>query len=101
MSKKLRIISRFFFEHEGQDLAEYCLITAFIAVSACAIYFHVAGGVQNIWTSANATLNARSSQTGSSPSTGSPSTGSPSAGSPTTHDNVPGSNDRGSEKNDR
>jgi Flp pilus assembly pilin Flp len=97
LRNKFRIISRLFGETHGQDLAEYCLITAFIAVAACAIYFNVAGGVQNIWQSANTTLVSRSSQTGA-PSTGSPTTGT---GSPTTHDNVPGSTERGSEKNDR
>ena len=95
MRNKFRIIFRVFGETHGQDLAEYCLITAFIAVAVCAIYFNVAGGVQNIWQTANTTLVSRSTQTGT------PSTGSPSTGSPTTHDNIPGSTERGSEKNNR
>jgi Flp pilus assembly pilin Flp len=91
-----RIMRAFIRENQGQDLAEYCLITAFIAVGGCAVFFHVSGGIQNVWSNANSTLVSRAPEAGP-PSGGSPSSGEPSSGAPDT--NVPGSPDRGSEKN--
>jgi Flp pilus assembly pilin Flp len=48
-------------------LAEYCLITALIALCACGIFYKVSGGMQNLWTTANTTLAAErpASPTGS------------------------------------
>ncbi|HUB82858.1 MAG TPA: hypothetical protein VMB03_28865 [Bryobacteraceae bacterium] len=55
-------ITRFLLEEEsGQDLAEYCLITAFIALVALGIFWHVSGGLQGMWTSINASLAAGNS----------------------------------------
>jgi Flp pilus assembly pilin Flp len=48
-------------EESGQDLAEYCLITAFIALVALGIFWHVSGGLQGMWTSINASLCAGNS----------------------------------------
>jgi Flp pilus assembly pilin Flp len=53
----------------GQDLAEYCLITALIALCACGIFYKVSGGMQNLWTTANTTL-ATNSQPASAPAAG-------------------------------
>jgi Flp pilus assembly pilin Flp len=50
-------IWKFFHHNElGQDLAEYCLLTALIALIALGIFVHVAGGVDAIWGSANSAL---------------------------------------------
>lgn len=50
-------IWKFFHKNElGQDLAEYCLLTALIALVALGIFVHVAGGVDAIWGTANSTL---------------------------------------------
>src|SRR5450759_3448394 len=43
-------------EDRGQDLAEYCLLTALVALIALGIFVHVAGGVQAVWSSANTSL---------------------------------------------
>lgn len=44
-----RAILKFFRKDElGQDLAEYCLMTALLAVVALGIIFHLAGGVDGI-----------------------------------------------------
>lgn len=56
---------------EGQDLAEYCLITALIVLVALGIFWHVSGGVQGMWNTANITLvngnsNAASGSVGTS-----------------------------------
>ena len=67
---KLITLFRVFRNSElGQDLAEYCLITALIALAACGIFYQISGGMQGIWTSANSTL-ATSSQPTSAPAGG-------------------------------
>jgi len=43
-------------DEQGQDLAEFCLITALIALVALGIFYHISGGVQDLWTTANSTL---------------------------------------------
>jgi Flp pilus assembly pilin Flp len=45
-------------ENLGQGLAEYCLITAFIALAALGIFLHVSGGLQGVWTTTNNVLSA-------------------------------------------
>jgi Flp pilus assembly pilin Flp len=60
---------KFFQKNEqGQDLAEYCLITALVALFAGAIFIHVSGGVQDLWNVANTTLVTSNS----TPAAGSP-----------------------------
>jgi Flp pilus assembly pilin Flp len=62
--------------NEGQDLSEYCLLAALIALIALGIFIHASGGIQNLWTGANtsltnasgATANTGGSSTGSQPS---------------------------------
>ena len=45
-------------EDRGQDLAEYCLLTALVALVALAIIVHVSGGMQAVWNGANTSLTA-------------------------------------------
>ena len=40
----------------GQDLAEYCLLTALVALIGLAILIHLSGGMQALWTGANTSL---------------------------------------------
>jgi len=55
--KVLSAISRFLREEErGQDVAEYCLITAFVVLVGLGILWHFSGGLQGIWTSINSSL---------------------------------------------
>jgi Flp pilus assembly pilin Flp len=50
-------IRRFLCEEEsGQDLAEYCLITAFIALVCLGIFWHLSGGLQGMWISINKSI---------------------------------------------
>ena len=51
----LRLFTR---SEQGQDLSEYCLITALISLIALGIIWHVSGGLDSGWSSANTTLNA-------------------------------------------
>jgi Flp pilus assembly pilin Flp len=49
-------IQKFFRRDSGQDLAEYCLLTALLALIALGIFIHVSGGLQGLWGSANSAL---------------------------------------------
>jgi Flp pilus assembly pilin Flp len=51
-----RIIRQFFRRNDGQDLAEYCLLMAFVGLIALGIILKTSGGIQGIWGSANTTL---------------------------------------------
>lgn len=63
------------FDELGQDLAEYCLLTALIALIGLGILYRVSGGMQNLWGNANGTLVQGNSATSDRP-TGSASSGS-------------------------
>lgn len=47
----------------GQDLADYCLLTALIALIALGIICHVSGGIQGLWSSTGAMLATANSTT--------------------------------------
>ncbi len=59
-------------DDRGHGLAEYCLITAFIALVALALYIHVSGGVQDLWSTANSALISGSAPAAASTTTISP-----------------------------
>jgi Flp pilus assembly pilin Flp len=54
----------------GQDLAEYCLITALIALIGFGIAYKLSGGFQNLWGTAGSAM--ASANTGASPGAASP-----------------------------
>jgi Flp pilus assembly pilin Flp len=62
----MRPISRWLRRDDGQDLAEYCLLTALVALVAAAIFLQVSGGMKNLWNFAGQTTN--SAATAASPS---------------------------------
>ena len=47
-------------EDRGQDLSEYCLLTALVALVALGIIIQVSGGMKAVWGGANASLTAGS-----------------------------------------
>jgi Flp pilus assembly pilin Flp len=51
----------------GQDLAEYCLLTALVALIAAGILIHLSGGMQAVWGGANASLTAGSNAVSATP----------------------------------
>ena len=57
-------------EDRGQDLAEYCLLTALVALVAVAILVHLSGGMQALWTDANTSLTAGNAAISSTTATG-------------------------------
>jgi Flp pilus assembly pilin Flp len=56
-------------EDRGQDVAEYCLLTALVALLAVAVLIHLSGGMSALWSDANTSLTAGSA-TSSATSTG-------------------------------
>jgi len=53
----IRAILRFWRKNDqGQDLAEYCLLTALIALIGLGIFYHMSGGMQDLWGTASNTL---------------------------------------------
>jgi Flp pilus assembly pilin Flp len=54
----------------GQDLAEYCLLTALVALIGLGIFCHVAGGIQGIWFTADTTLVAGNAAAGTNGANG-------------------------------
>jgi Flp pilus assembly pilin Flp len=54
-------LRRFRNEESGQDLAEYCLLTALLTLIAAGIFVYSSGGVQAIWAGANTSLTNGSS----------------------------------------
>jgi Flp pilus assembly pilin Flp len=55
-----RAISRFLRREEGQDLSEYCLLTALVALIALGIFWRVSGGMASLWSNSNTSINAAS-----------------------------------------
>ena len=54
-------------EDRGQDLAEYCLLTALVALVALGIIINVSGGMSAVWNGANASLTAGNAAITNSP----------------------------------
>jgi len=75
----LSTIRDFFKRDHGQDLAEYCLLVALLALITAGILFHVSGGMQNLWGGANTTIQtANTAGSGGTQQTGAPSNPTPS-----------------------
>ena len=63
----LQHLAKFFRERLGQDLIEYTLLLAFIALGAIGLLSQTGSSISGLWTSANSTI-ARG--TGSAPRAG-------------------------------
>ena len=50
------LLTSFLKEEEGQDLVEYSLLLAFVALASAALFIGAGGNITNIWTKANSTL---------------------------------------------
>jgi len=50
------LFMRFIKDEQGQDLIEYTLLMAFIALASAAIFINAGNSVSKIWSSANAQL---------------------------------------------
>jgi Flp pilus assembly pilin Flp len=65
------ILRRLLRGEQGQDLVEYTLMVAFLALSSAAIFFSAGGNINVVWVAASSTLEgAANPGTGSPPDTG-------------------------------
>lgn len=55
------MLKRFWCEEEGQDLVEYSLLLAFIALAAVSVLTTVKTSISTIWSSINSSLTVASS----------------------------------------
>ena len=62
----MQLWKRFWNEEDGQDLVEYTLLLAFVALASAALFIGAGGSVNSVWTAASKQLsNAASAATGS------------------------------------
>ena len=52
----MQAIKRFWKNEQGQDLIEYTLLIAFVALASAGLFMGAGGSVSTIWTTANAQL---------------------------------------------
>ncbi|HPQ16416.1 MAG TPA: hypothetical protein PLP04_14385 [Bryobacteraceae bacterium] len=61
----MRFITNFVRDEQGQDLIEYTLLLAFVALASAALFISAGGSITNIWRTANTQLqNAATSASG-------------------------------------
>lgn len=53
----MNLIMRFVNDEQGQDLIEYTLLLAFVALASAALFISAGGSINGIWTIANNTIN--------------------------------------------
>jgi Flp pilus assembly pilin Flp len=53
-------------EEQGQDLIEYTLLMAFVALASAALFLGAGGSIKGIWTNTNLQLTAANSGLGGS-----------------------------------
>ena len=52
----------FWQEEQGQDLIEYTLLMAFVALAAASLFVAAGGSIKGIWTTSNSQLSAANTQ---------------------------------------
>ena len=56
MNNLLNFSKRFFRQEQGQDLIEYTLLIAFVALASAALFLGAGGSITTIWTTTNTHL---------------------------------------------
>jgi Flp pilus assembly pilin Flp len=54
------VIRNFWNDDQGQDLIEYTLLMAFVALASAALFLGAGGSIKGIWTTSNSQLEAAS-----------------------------------------
>lgn len=54
----MRFLTNFLRDEQGQDLIEYTLLLAFVALASAALFIGAGGKINTIWTAANTQLDA-------------------------------------------
>ena len=57
----MRAIYHFWNDDQGQDLIEYTLLMAFVALASAALFLGAGGSIQGIWSTTNSQLVAANS----------------------------------------
>lgn len=57
----MQCMKRFLRDESGQDLIEYTLLLAFVALASAALFISAGGSVQGIWSTTNSQLVAANS----------------------------------------
>ena len=58
----MTLLRNFWKEEEGQDLIEYTLLMAFVALASAALFLGAGGSIKGIWSVTNSQLAAASTQ---------------------------------------
>ena len=58
----MRIMQHFLRDEQGQDLIEYTLLLAFVALASAALFIDAGGSVSGIWGKAQTELDAASTK---------------------------------------
>jgi Flp pilus assembly pilin Flp len=56
------ILHAFWNDEQGQDLIEYTLLMAFVALASAALFIGAGGSIKGIWATSNSQLTAANSQ---------------------------------------
>jgi Flp pilus assembly pilin Flp len=56
----VNVIKTFWNDDQGQDLIEYTLLMAFVALASAALFLGAGGSIKGIWTTSNSQLEAAS-----------------------------------------
>jgi Flp pilus assembly pilin Flp len=58
----MRSLNRFFLDESGQDLIEYTLLLAFVALASAALFIGAGNSVKGIWLTTNSQLDSANTQ---------------------------------------
>jgi Flp pilus assembly pilin Flp len=64
-AKAMTFLKNFCKEDQGQDLIEYTLLLAFVALASAALFLGAGGSISGIWTTTNTQLANANTQAGS------------------------------------
>jgi Flp pilus assembly pilin Flp len=56
------LLLKFWNDENGQDLIEYTLLMAFVALASAALFLSAGGSISGIWTTSNSQLTAANTQ---------------------------------------
>jgi len=60
----ISFVKTFCNDRQGQDLIEYTLLMAFVALAAAALFLGAGGSIQGIWTASNTELSTANTKVG-------------------------------------
>jgi len=57
----MKMLKNFLRDEQGQDIVEYTLLLAFVALAAAALFINAGGSISGIWSVANSRLSTANS----------------------------------------